>query len=317
MKILFLNYDERDACSFYRSAGIAPNLSLQSGAEITISEYKSYSGLKGYDVVMLQRPCTADALFICEEAKRLGVKIIVDHDDNLLAVPKHHTTYEIYQGLERQRSIKGCIKLADMVTVTNKALQDAYMPYNINTIIVPNALMSDKPRRKANDKNTIAWRGGDSHRLDLMSVATAINAATMRYRNWTFAYMGNKPVFLPKYPNVEHILPMSVKDYMEYMYNFAPKVLQVPLVDDDFNRGKSEIAAIESTHCGAACIVPFWWEIPCLRYSTPDEYASVLNALLSGEIDLQAQNDIAWEYIQDNWLLENVNKIRKEIILNL
>lgn len=317
MKALFLNYSASDACSFYRSSGIAANLQSQSGIEITIGEYKSYTGLKDYDLVMLQRPCTADTLLICEEAKRLGVKIICDHDDNLLAIPPHHINYEAYGGLERQRCIKGCVKLADVVTVTNVTLQEVYSEYNKNTIVVPNALMSDKPRRKANEKNTIAWRGGDSHRLDLMSVATAINAATMRYRNWTFAYMGNKPVFLPKYPNVEHILPMKVQEYMDYMYDFAPKVLQVPLVDDAFNRGKSCVAAIEAVHCGAACIVPHWWEIPCLSYQTPEEYASILDSVLRGDVDLQAYNDVAWEYIWDNWLLEDINKIRCEIIKNI
>ena len=322
MKILFLNYDVKDACAYYRSAGIAKDLAKQAGVEITVLDWKDWERyfaryLLDYDAIMLQRPCTKNALAICEKANEYGIKIIIDHDDDLLSVPPHHVNYATYAGSERQGYVKGCLELADVVTVTNKALQEVYGAYNKNTIIVPNALNSDKPKRAANDANVIAWRGGDSHRLDIQSVSKEINAATMRFRDWKFAYMGNKPIFLPKFPNVEHILPMKVQEYMDYLYNFAPKVLQVPLVDDKFNRGKSECAGIEAVHCGSACLVPSWWEIPAIKYSTPEEYATSLNAMLSGEIDLTALNALAWEYVQDNWLLENVNKIRCEILRNL
>ena len=317
-KLLFLNYDKSDACSAYRSAGIAKDLAKQAGVEIVVKDIKENTGnLLEYSVMMFQRPCTLNVFDTCKWAKQRGIKIWVDHDDDLLSVPPHHVNYKTYAGSERQGYVKGCVELADVVTVTNKALQEVYSPYNKNTIIVPNALMSDKPRRKANDANVIAWRGGDSHRLDIMSVSKEINAATMRFRDWKFAYMGNKPVFLPKFPNVEHILPMKVQEYMDYLYNFAPKIMQVPLVDDAFNRGKSEICAIESVHCGSACIVPFWWQIPSVKYTTPEEYATSLTLMLSGEIDLQKHNDLAWEYIQDNWLLEDINKIRVEILKNL
>lgn len=318
-KILFLNYDKQDSCAYYRSAGIAKDLAKQAGVEITILdlEESDIGSLRGIDIIMIQRPCTANALAICRFAKYVGITVWVDEDDNLLSVPSHHINYTIYAGSERQGYVRGCVELADVVTVTNKALQDVYSPYNKNTIIVPNALMSDKPRRKANDANVIAWRGGDSHRLDIMSVSKEINAATLRFRDWKFAYMGNKPVFLPKFPNVEHILPMNVLEYMDYLYNFAPKIMQVPLVDDAFNRGKSEICAIESTHCGSACIVPYWWKIPSINYKTPEDYAAALHSMLSGEIDLQEVNDMQWEYIQDIYLLENINKIRVEILRNL
>lgn len=319
-KLLFLNYNSQDACAYYRSAGIAKDLAKQAGVEITVLEYnETYfdEDFRDIDIVMLQRPCTADTLAICAFAKAMGIRVIVDHDDDLFAIPKHHINYETYGGSERQGYVKGCLELADVVTVTNKALQEVYQPYNSNTIIVPNALMSDKPKRNANDANVIAWRGGDSHRLDIQSVSKEINAATMRFRDWKFAYMGNKPVFMPKFPNVEHILPMSVNEYMDYLYNFAPKVLQVPLVDDAFNRGKSEIAAMEGTFVGSACIVPYWWNIPALKYQTPNQYAECLHEMLSGEIDLTALNALAWEYVQDNWLLENVNKKRVEILKNL
>lgn len=319
-KLLFLNYSNTDACAHYRSMGIAKDLAKQAGVDITVLEYRETyldDTLQGIDMVMLQRPCTADTLAICRFAKEVGITVWCDFDDNLLSVPSHHVNYLAYGSEEVRGYVKGCLELADVVTVTNKALQEVYGAYNKNTIIVPNALNSDKPKRAANDANVIAWRGGDSHRLDIQSVSKEINAATMRFRDWKFAYMGNKPIFLPKFPNVEHILPMKVQEYMDYLYNFAPKVLQVPLVDDKFNRGKSECAGIEAVHCGSACLVPSWWNIPAIKYSTPEEYATALNAMLSGEIDLAALNALAWEYVQDNWLLENVNKLRCEILRNL
>lgn len=317
MKLLFLNHEISDACSFYRSGGIAHNLAMQSRTEITVKNYTDSYDLGAYDVVMLHRPCTQRELDICMSAAELYLKIIIDHDDNILAVPEHHNLHYLYAGEERRNHIIECLKLADVVTVTNSTLKEVYSEYNDNVIVVPNAINPTREKREANKNNVIAWRGGDSHYKDIMSVSDALRTSTLRFRDWRFEYIGSKPVFLPKFTNVVFTEPMKVPEFMDYLYNLAPKIVQVPLVDDTFNRGKSQIAAMEATFVGAACLVPHWWDIPAIKYKTPADYASALNSMLIGEIDLEAYNETAWEYVCDNWLLDDVNKIRVEILKNL
>lgn len=88
--------------------------------------------------------------------------------------------------------------------------------------------------------------------------------------------------------------------------------------DNLFNRCKSNIAAIEGSFAGAISIVPDWWDIPCtLKYSNPDEYYEALRLVLSGEIDIQAENEKSWEFIEYYLFLSKVNKLRVELIKTL
>lgn len=319
MKILFLNYDKSNACSHYRSGGIAKDLAKQSGAKIDVMEFPKCEDMvlpvKKWDIIMLQRPCSEQALRICELAKENGVKVWSDYDDNILAVPKHNLYHEAYEALDRKRAIIGCLRLADVVTVSISGLQEVYSPYNSNIVVVPNA--TDMVRLPQNTEKIVAWRGGDSHIKDLQTFSSAINVNAMHHKDWLFEYMGTRPMNIPKFPNVKFTAPMSVNGYFAYLQQLQPTIMQVPLVDDAFNRGKSQIAAMEGTMVGAACLVPHWWDIPAVKYTDATDYIEKLGSMLRGDIDLQAYNDMAYEFVIDNWLLDDVNKIRCEIIKNI
>jgi len=99
-----------------------------------------------------------------------------------------------------------------------------------------------------------------------------------------------------------------------------PKVMQVPLADHIFNRCKSNIAAIEGIFAGAVCIVPDWseWQIPgTLKYNNPKEYSEHLQNVCQGNIKIKQNNEIAWDYINEVFSLQKINKKRIEIIESL
>lgn len=115
-----------------------------------------------------------------------------------------------------------------------------------------------------------------------------------------------------------HVPDKDVMIYFQNCFNMSPAVIQVPLQDCLFNRCKSNIAFIEGAYFGAVPLVPGWWNVPgALRYKDNESYYSLLKDALSGAIDLEAMNRLAWEYVCDELLLSKVNVKRLELINSL
>ena len=65
----------------------------------------------------------------------------------------------------------------------------------------------------------------------------------------------------------------------------------------------------------AAYVIPGWWNVPgALSYNNPSEYYDAIRAVLSGEVDAEKQNQIAWEYISEYLMLSRVNNQRVDLI---
>jgi hypothetical protein len=97
-----------------------------------------------------------------------------------------------------------------------------------------------------------------------------------------------------------------------------PALIHVPLQDILFNRCKSDIAAIEGTFAGAACLVPEFWDIPgTIKYNSQETYYEGMRSVLSGEVNIVEQNRISWEYIMDVKSISKVNELRVNLIKSL
>ena len=160
-RLLFLNYSNHDACSFYRSAGIAKDLK-KKGFDIDVAQIGAttlyWSDLLMYDVVMIQRPYTADLIPFIKQIKIMGIKLWLDYDDNLLDVPEDNPAYTRYMQQNVKDNITTVLKLADVVSVTTNALKVAYQKYNPNIKVIPNSF-NDSLFMRDSQKYT-RWEGG-------------------------------------------------------------------------------------------------------------------------------------------------------------
>lgn len=326
MKILFLSYNRTETNSFYRSAGIATDLMKQSAFEITCASMSeivmNWATISSFDLIMLQRPHTIESLNLCQFIKQCNVKLWVDYDDNLFAVNPDNPNYlSIYSKPIVLNNIKNIIEIADVVSVTNQYLKVFLSSINSNTWVIPNAfndILIKRPEIKPREK-MVLWRGGASHESDLMCYGAEIRDLTFKYKDWQFLFLGYLPHFLGR--DIENLGAMEMQDVILYFKNilrFCPSVLHIPLHDNPFNRCRSNIGYIEGSYAGAVCIVPDWWSVQgALPYSDPVSYYEALNAVLSGEVDIQAKNKEAWEYISDCLFLSHVNKQRIKLIKSL
>lgn len=320
-KILFLLPKLSDACSFYRGAGIAADL-RRKGYDIDIMDMTGtidWAFLIQYDIVMMQRAANSYLVNVAAQIKRMGIKLWIDADDNLLAVPMENPAYLIYSDKGVKEAIINCLTLADVVSVTNEDLRTAYLPYNKNIVVIPNAFNDSLVKRvKRPRTKMVLWRGTNTHVKDIRTYKDAINKVTAHWTDYRFLYLGYAPEELNITPNIALASAVDTILYLEQIQALAPSIMQVPLHDSLFNRCKSNIAAIEGAFAGAACLVPEWWEMEgAVKYKDNRTYYEGLNALLKGDVDIEKSNQASWEYIRANLLLSEVNKKRVQLIENL
>lgn len=324
MNILFLCPDRADATAFYRSGGVAHDLESKSGHRIVVANWQdvviNWQVLSDFDILMLQRPFTKVASDLCVYAKNMNKPVWVDYDDNLFCLNPENKAFQTYNDPATQENIKNCLRNADVVSVPTEYLKQCYLPYNKNIKVIPNAFNDGIFKRDELKQRTgkVIWRGPDSHIYDMMTFGKEINQITAEYPKNEFIFMGFYPWFLSETQNKGFMPGLDIILYYKKLFDLAPSVLHVPLHDNTFNRCRSNVAFLEGSFSGAVCVVPAWWSMPgTATYTDPASYYEAMKSVLAGEVDIVANNRMAWEYIYDCLRLSQVNVLRMELINSL
>jgi len=326
MKIAFISPIDYDSCSFYRSAGVAPDLAEKLGCDIDV-----YSGevaklmwpqLIKYKLAMFQRPFTENTLNLISYLKKFNVPIWIDFDDLIIDLPITNPAWELLT--DNRENIINILSLADVVTVTTNLLRTCLLPHNKNIRVIPNAFNNWSFKTKissAERVKTILWRGGDSHLYDLLRYTRIINKLLQNYKDWKFTFMGYLPaMFKSEYGNLFYERSTDPYIYFDKLASSGATALHVPLQDSQFNRCKSNIAWIEATYAGAVTIAPAWdeWKMPgVLNYKDDDEYYNLVSKVISGDIDTRRMVERSWSYITDKLTLSRVNELRVQVVKHL
>jgi len=297
--------------------------------ELQMSELSAYNWgyIRGYDAAFFQRPYKKEHLQVIEMCKDMGKKVWVDYDDYLHGVPTDNPAHSIYNKKETQEIVYKCIAMADQVSVSTEELRRQYLKLNKNITTIRNCIPMDLFKWRNNAPSiartkSISWRGSRTHQRDLMTFAKEIISAShdKRFQEWVWYFIGDSQWMATDHMPHERTIwtePMDPILYFLEMYRVAPSCMQVPLHDNLFNRCKSNIAWLEATFAGAAAIVPDWeeWKHPgTLNYSSQEQYLTQLEAVMSGQVDVEANAKLSMEYIGDSFNLEIENLKRIEII---
>lgn len=336
-------YDEpisgnNEAVAFYRTRNPLMNMDVEVGP-IQQPKLEEFDWtVRMFDAVLFSRPCTGQALSFIQKCNQCNVPVIVDYDDNLLEIPKSNPVYFHSQGIDQ--FIDRSIFYADKVITSTETLKNklATYPYQGGTeidktkfTVIPNAydtkFFSYASKIRKNINKIILWRGTNTHAEDLFTIYGGLGRAIKEYPDWTFVFMGMWPYFIKgidSRENVACIRWVSFNKYMRFIHNLNPAILICPLVNDEFNNCKSNIAWIESSHAQSITIAPDMeeWKRPGIVNYEPHNSEDFYNKL-TNIISMVNQNGggdqqrellkVSRDYIDSHLSLDDVNEKRMDV----
>lgn len=258
--------------------------------------------LRFTDLVIAYRPSDPVLLRFLEVAKRMGLPVIIDCDDDLINIPITHPLYHDYRD-NVSTFVEACA-LSDLVWVSTKEL--LYVTDRLNGgVVVPNAITPNElPDKPSPWKALFTWRGSAHHVGDLLAHADWYERSRSLASRW---------VFKGYYPPLKHgpnatseSWEKDVDLYFDRLKSSGLNVIWKPLEENTFNDSKSNIAWIEATMAGGVCVTNYHnkpgWEGALPDFTTDEEVARQAWATSREHIienyNLHAVNEKRWAGIQ-------------------
>lgn len=212
------------------------------------------------EVAIFSRPLSPEAI---RYYKRIGAVVIADQDDDFAAIPPSHVGYKsIGRGNAKiLASHLDSLREVDTLIVSTPELALRFAQYNSNILVIPNGWDSANPKTglpkrswfpEKDDAIVIGWGGTITHREDFKLVIEPLKAVCRDYPNVKVFIAGDpenynalrwleeeRKMFFPFMPYEDYVLFLKTLD-----------ILLVPLVDDHFNRAKSDIKLVDAGSVG-------------------------------------------------------------------
>lgn len=256
-------------CGFYRMIGPA-NALVAQGHDVVI-KYKRPSVItdKGVvvasaevlkaDVMVFQRPARKQYIEYFKVLQGMGIKVVVDIDDDLTKIHPLNVTKGFYDSRDMNwKFAVEAFKAADWITTSTPALAEKFGIPGKTTVIpncVPERYLNIEPVR--DNKVTVGWAGRISnHPKDLQITHGSINSALSKVDARFYALGDQKALFaLGIRNNSPHSWSpgVSLEDYPAEVAKFDIGI--VPLETSEFNDAKSWLKGLEYASLGVAPIV--------------------------------------------------------------
>lgn len=325
LKVLVLSPVPTDTTSLYRAIGPLSRLVAQRKVQMQFAPEVNWATISPTDVVFMQRPFTNAHFQMARMVKLQGKPLVVDYDDFLFDVPSWNPTRARFGAENIQKNMAEIIAMADQVMVSTEDLKRLLSPLNDNIHVVPNAYHTHlfahyQGKWSEPPKKIVLWRGSNTHEKDVFSVAESLVRVARAHPDWMFTFLGTdfwqlRESLGKQYVHVPAVDPL---EYFQAIHDIRGRIMITPLVDCEFNRAKSNIAWLEGTHAGMACLGPDFpeWKRPgCLNYSNAEDFGEKL-AHLIGLSDTQHSERVeaSWEHIQNELSLDKVNEKRLRVL---
>ena len=214
------------------------------------------------DVVIMGMVHTPAALnlFLSIKEAYPNIPVVAEIDDNMLSTADYNPASNFYGPGSQFRDVAvQQFKAADAMIVSTAYLKEVYGDLNENVHVVENSLdfkIWDRLQVKHKPGQIrIGWAGGASHSEDLRIVEPVIKNILAKYRNVRFVFIHGAPSFLKGIPGVEIVPRFSrIDKYPGFLASRGFDIGIAPLVDNAFNRGKSNLRWLEYAGMRVPCV---------------------------------------------------------------
>lgn len=290
---------------------------------------------KGCDVLVINRFAfynTAEQIF--EWRDKYGFKLVIDLDD-YWHLESGHILSPYWEHYNVSNLIIDNMIKADIVTCTHWRLAEQISTYNKNVYILPNAIPYGfeqyKNDRQLSDKVRIMWQGSITHINDmsiLRNPMKRISGDSILKNKIQTVFAG----YVPKMDDCDNMLSsftcglkidtqifnsMSTFEYYQ-VYNHAD-ICVIPLVENRFNKHKSNLKILEAAAAGLPVVVShvdpyldFPEDCVCYVRKQSDWYTSI-KMLVDIGITRDIYSKKLAEYCESQYDFNKINKQRANI----
>ena len=253
------------------------------------------------------------------QLKARGVHIVMDLDDHF-ELPTDHYLFQSFKRSGMTQNIVSGLRLADLVVVTSSLLAAAVRPFNANVVVVPNALPFDQGQfRLSQDKvssTSLVYAAGTSHYPDLRMVGDHLppGCLTVAGELAGSAEWARMRICTPD-QQWRSMLPLN-----SYMTAYdGHRAAIAPLVDNAFNRCKSNLKTLEAGAKGIALLAsdcpPYrnWLDERYVIYcKSVNDWAREISGLTASKAEDYGGALAA--HVRQHYQLKDANEVRRQII---
>lgn len=254
--------------------------------------------------------------------------VVVEVDDNVLSVPNYNQAAACYSPDNDIRKIAvQQIKEADALVVSTPYLKEIYSEFNDNIYVIPNSIDFETWGKAQMGRNkgkiTIGWMGGGTHEDDLAIIIPAIKHLTEKYKDVEFSFLHGASHEIRQMKNVKVNAKFErIDKYHKYVAKAGFDIGMAPLVDNAFNRGKSNLRWLEYSALGiptvASNVGHFAESITHgstgMLCETPEDFTYNLEALIINKKLRKEIGKAAKEEVFKNWNIDGVSKRYGEVL---
>lgn len=276
----------------------------------------------------------ASAMFYFRD--KFKKKVVIDLDDDYLAVLPTHPLYDVMKETKYNRAMTSTIlSFADLITVSTEPLKQKIAKHikkvhGLDKLIMVIPNMNDikdwdfKPSPKHKDKIVIGYAGSNSHYDDLLMVLPHVARIMEKYKNVYFesvGAIGKEHIKLFSCFNDETRKRCDVlgstwtqKEYPKFLSKTKWDIGIAPLVDSEFTRSKSHIKWMEYSMYKiptiASQVYPYFMNsfgIDTIKHEEtgllvkPSEWFDALEDLILHKDKRKKLGENAFNYIKNNW----------------
>jgi glycosyltransferase involved in cell wall biosynthesis len=268
-------------------------------------------------------------------AEKHGKKVVIDCDDDYLAIDESNPVYDQFKEGARDRAfLSAVLSLASVITVSTEPLKKKFYDHfkklhgiEKEIVVVPN--MNDvndwKYDKVKPDKFTIGYSGSTSHLLDFKMIIPALVSVMKKYPHIYFETIGivGKDDVGKIYDDIPQDIrnrmglvgaTATFEEYPEWLGAKGWDIGIAPLLDTAFTRGKSHIKWMEYSMFEiptiASRVYPYFMPLAgreIIRHNETgmlarnNQWEGMLEDLILDEAKRRRLGKNAYNFIKENW----------------
>lgn len=283
------------------------------------------------NIIIMQRVFSFAGLAIIDYFKKeLHKKVLVEIDDNVLLIDSSNPAFgNISPGSDQQKRFLDQLETSDGVITSTENLKKIYSEHNKKVFVVKNSIdfgVWDKLKKPGgHSKIRIGWEGAYHHRDDLEILTSVIPKLQKKYGDKIeFHFFG----FIPDYfVNCAKLWNMvHINKYPAEYKKLDFDIILAPLVDLEFNRGKSNIRILEAGALKKPVVASANNNLPYaktiengktgLLANTADEWVTAISGLIDNSRLREDLGNNLYRMVKDNFNIKDTAKEYEKILVN-